>query len=177
MPRICAKCGMAGHTEKYCGLKQKTAKEMLLSKYSEARLGCVASYPKFTRARAKAWCLLLVHVEASLSLSQGPGRKPGAFLYTRQRLSISLSLSLCTQSFKVTSCQYRDQTCVSGAHPSERSAIAAATKGIGVTSATWDQTSAGSAAATTDQRQGLPLVHFSPQSEPILSLKPPKVSL
>jgi len=39
---ICAalKRGMAGHTEKYCGLKQKTAKEMLLSKYSEVCHRC-----------------------------------------------------------------------------------------------------------------------------------------
>ena len=41
-----------------------------------------------TGARAKAWCLL-IHAEASLSLSRGPGRKPGASLYTRKRLSLS----------------------------------------------------------------------------------------
>ena len=40
----------------------------------------------FTGARAKAWCLL-----AEASLSRQPGRKPGASLYTRKRLSLSLA--------------------------------------------------------------------------------------
>jgi hypothetical protein len=39
---------------------------------------------QLTGVKAKAWCLL-IHAEASLS--QGPGRKPGACLYTRKRLS------------------------------------------------------------------------------------------
>jgi len=37
-----------------------------------------------TGARATAWCLL-IHAEASVFLSRGPGRKPGASLYTRKR--------------------------------------------------------------------------------------------
>jgi len=38
-------------------------------------------------ARAKAWCLF-IHTEASLSLSRGPRRKPGASSFTRKLLSL-----------------------------------------------------------------------------------------
>ena len=43
------------------------------------------------RASVKAWCLL-IHAEAHLSLSPGPGRNPGASLYMRKRLSLSFSV-------------------------------------------------------------------------------------
>ena len=41
-----------------------------------------------TGLRAKAWCLL-IHTHRSVSLSRGPGRKPGAPLYTRMRLPLT----------------------------------------------------------------------------------------
>ena len=34
-PRVCTNCGMSGHVEKFCGVKQKTAKEKALGKYGE----------------------------------------------------------------------------------------------------------------------------------------------
>ena len=39
-----------------------------------------------TRARARAWCL---RIPAEVSLSHGPGREPGASLYTRWEVSYS----------------------------------------------------------------------------------------
>ena len=41
-----------------------------------------------TGLRAKAWCIL-IHAHRSVSLSRGPGRKPGAPLYTRMRLPLT----------------------------------------------------------------------------------------
>ena len=75
------------------------AKAWCLHIHAEASLS-------LTGGRAKAWCLL-IHAEASLSyggqgeslvppftsgrvsLSRGPGRKPGASVYTRKRLSLT----------------------------------------------------------------------------------------
>ena len=59
-------------------------------------MSCFISLNPPVGGSAKPWCLLIhakVFLSLSLSLSRGPGRKPGASLYTRKHLSPLLSLN------------------------------------------------------------------------------------
>jgi hypothetical protein len=90
-----------------CGARTRRRCTAQCTPYGGARGLPVCSSCTATVARAKAWCLrmhadaslsrmgaraiswcLLIHTARSVSLSRGPGRKPGASLCTRNRLSL-----------------------------------------------------------------------------------------
>jgi len=112
-------------------------------------LDCVG-WPRVMGDGGQGESLVPPYTRGSVSLSRGAGRKPGASLYTRKRLSLSRETRRSSYPCTVGAPRGQGPSNSRPRHPNPLPRPASRTR---------------------PPRQGLTLVHFSAQPEPLLLLK------